>query len=152
MTAAFAPNRLELPATLEQVPRFLEYIHQAAHQAGLAAARVINLELAAEEALVNICNHAYAEPAVPGTTLCQVRVTDTTLSVDLIDSGPPYNPLARPDPDTTLTLEQRVPGGLGIFMVKQLSDAVSYRREHGQNVLTIEMRRISTAAAAGERE
>ena len=145
MTSEFAPQRLELPATLEQLPLFLDHIRQAAQLAGLAAARVMNLELAAEEALVNICNHAYAKSSAVGSALCQVTLTASAVRVELMDSGAAYNPLARLDPDTTLTLEQRQPGGLGILMVKQLSDAVSYRRELGQNVLVIEMRRSALA-------
>ena len=149
MTLTCAANRLELPATLEQLPLFLNHIRKAAQAAGLMAGRVLHLELAAEEALVNICNHAYSASNAVGMAVCQVTLTATALRVELIDSGAAYNPLARPDPDTALSLEQRIPGGLGVLMLKQLSDAVYYRREYEQNVLTIEMQRMVDAQGEG---
>lgn len=55
----------------------------------------------------------------------------------ILDSGVPYDPLAKEDPDITLPAEKRQIGGLGIFMVKKSMDEVRYRRENGQNVFTM---------------
>jgi anti-sigma regulatory factor (Ser/Thr protein kinase) len=63
------------------------------------------------------------------------------LTVEIVDEGPPFDPLARPDPDITLDLEDRQPGGLGILMIRQFTDDVAYRREDGRNVLTIRMQK-----------
>ena len=57
--------------------------------------------------------------------------------MEIIDEGPPFDPLARPDPNTTLGLDEREPGGLGVFLIKQLVSEVSYRRQEDRNVLTI---------------
>ena len=54
-----------------------------------------------------------------------------------MDSGVPYNPLAREDPDITLSAEERGIGGLGIFMVKKSMDDVKYRYEDGKNILPL---------------
>ncbi|MCP4452100.1 MAG: ATP-binding protein, partial [Planctomycetes bacterium] len=53
------------------------------------------------------------------------------------DQGPAFDPLDRPDPDTTLSVDDRAIGGLGIFLTKQMMDDVSYERRQGKNVLTL---------------
>jgi anti-sigma regulatory factor (Ser/Thr protein kinase) len=131
---------LRLPAELDQLPIFLGHVRQTAETAGLMDAQGARLELAVEEALVNVFNYAYAGQAHAGAVTCRVMVETDGLTVEIVDEGPPFDPLARPDPDTALELEQRQPGGLGIFMIRQLTDEVNYRREAGQNVLTIRMR------------
>ena len=134
---------LRLPAELDQLPVFLDHVRQTAQVAGLAEAQGTRLELAVEEALVNVFNYAYARQPNPGAVLCRIGVAVDGLTVEIIDEGPPFDPLSQPDPDTALELEQRQPGGLGIFMIRQLTDEVSYRREEGQNVLTIRMQKGS---------
>ena len=57
--------------------------------------------------------------------------------ITFIDSGMPYDPLARPDPDVTLPAEEREIGGLGIYMVKKSMDNISYEYKDGKNILTI---------------
>jgi anti-sigma regulatory factor (Ser/Thr protein kinase) len=131
---------LRRPAELDQLPIFLGHVRQTAETAGLMDAQGARLELAVEEALVNVFNYAYAGQAHAGAVTCRVMVETDGLTVEIVDEGPPFDPLARPDPDTALELEQRQPGGLGIFMIRQLADEVSYRREAGRNVLTIRMR------------
>ena len=132
---------LRLPAELDQLPIFLDHVRQTAQVAGLADAQGILLELAVEEALVNVFNHAYARQDNRGAVTCRVGVEVDGLMGEIVDEGPRFDPLARPDPDTALELEQRQPGGLGILMIRQLTDEVSYRREEDQNVLTIRMRK-----------
>lgn len=132
---------LRLPAELDQLPVFLDHVRQIAEAAELAEAQGTRLELAVEEALVNVFHYAYASQSHPGSVLCRVKVEANSLTVEIVDEGPPFDPLARPDPDTALELEQRQPGGLGIFMIRQLTDEVSYRREEGRNVLTIRVRK-----------
>ncbi|MDQ5910209.1 MAG: serine/threonine-protein kinase RsbW [Pseudomonadota bacterium] len=144
MTAEPADNptfNLQLPAELEYLPTFLDHVRQAIEVAGLADAHGTRLELAVEEALVNVFNYAYAGQNHPGAVTCQAIVAEGDLTVEIIDEGPPFDPLARPDPDTTLELDQRQPGGLGIFMIQKLADEVGYRREDSRNVLLIRMRK-----------
>ena len=135
-----------LPAELDHLPAFLDHVRQMAEVAGVAAAQASRLELAVEEALVNVCNYAYIGQTPTGAVRCRVTVRPEGLQVDIADEGPPFDPLARPDPDTALELDQREPGGLGILLIKSLVSEVSYRREQGQNVLTIRMDQ-----AAGEK-
>ena len=57
--------------------------------------------------------------------------------ITFIDNGVPYDPLAKADPDTTLSAEERDFGGLGIFMVKKTMDEIAYEYKDGQNILVI---------------
>lgn len=132
---------LRLPAELGQLPAFLDYVRRMAEAAGLPEDRAARLELAVEEALANVCGYAYADRARAGSVLCRVEIRPAGLAVEIVDEGAPFDPLARADPDTTLDIDRREPGGLGILLVKRLVDDLAYRREAGQNVLIIEMHR-----------
>lgn len=132
---------LLLPAELDQLPVFLDYVRRMAGVAGLSDAQGSRLELAVEEALVNICGYAYVDRAQAGRVLCWIETRPDGVVVNIADEGSPFDPLARPDPDTALDLDQREPGGLGILLIKSLVSDVAYRREHDRNVLMIEMRK-----------
>lgn len=96
-----------------------------------------NIRLAVEEATENIVQYAYAE----GEGYVVVKTekdSDNKLTITMRDEGVPFNPLAKDDPDITLSAEDRQIGGLGIFLCKQLMDKVIYLFENGCNVLTME--------------
>lgn len=132
---------LRLPAELDRLPAFLDYVRRMAEVAGLPEDRAARLELAVEETLVNVFGHAYPDRTRAGTVLCRCAARPDGLTVEIVDEGAPFDPLARADPDTTLDIDRREPGGLGILLVKRLVDDLAYRREAGQNVLIIEMHR-----------
>jgi anti-sigma regulatory factor (Ser/Thr protein kinase) len=92
------------------------------------------LALAVEEIFVNIANYAYENG---GEAQIVVDEQGDKLSLSFIDCGIPYNPLIKEDPDVTLSAEQRQIGGLGIFMVKKLTDGCEYMYKDGRNIFTI---------------
>lgn len=94
------------------------------------------LHLAVEELVSNIVNYAYPVGA-DGKIDINVSADDSKITLDFIDSGTPFNPLLKEDPDTTLGIRERAIGGLGIFLVKQTMNEVTYRYEDGHNILTI---------------
>ena len=98
----------------------------------------MQIDVAVEEIFVNVAHYAYA-PEVGNVTV-QVETAPETkrVTITFIDRGVPYDPLAKPDPDVTLSAEDRQIGGLGIFMVKKSMDDMKYEYRDGQNVLTIE--------------
>lgn len=95
------------------------------------------IRLSVEEAVENVVKYAY-EGGIgwleAGTRLDQDRLQ---LTIELRDAGVPFNPLDKPDPDITLSAEERSIGGLGIFLCKNLMDDISYRYEDGNNILTM---------------
>ena len=91
--------------------------------------------IAAEEIFVNIASYAYGQET--GSAEIRMTVEDGCAGIEFRDSGTPFDPLAKADPDVTLPAEERQIGGLGIFMVKKSMDDVQYRYEGGENILTI---------------
>ena len=97
----------------------------------------MQIDIAVEELYVNIANYAYA----PGEGDAIVRVETSqeprAITITFLDRGVPYDPLAKPDPDVTLSAEERQIGGLGIYMAKKTMDDMRYEYRDGQNILTI---------------
>jgi serine/threonine-protein kinase RsbW len=99
----------------------------------------MEIELAVEEALANICLYAY--PASKGEVEVRCMQDETRhLLIELIDSGIPFDMLARPAPDFTLDAAQRPLGGLGIPLIRTLMDNTTYHREGTRNILRLTAR------------
>ena len=113
------------------------FIDEQLEEAGCSMPAQIDIDVAVEELFVNIASYAYGEEI--GVAVVQVSVHEDPLSVEItfMDNGEQYDPLAKPDPDTTLSAKERKKGGLGIFMVKKSMDNVSYEYKDGKNILTI---------------
>ena len=92
-----------------------------------------------EEMVVNVFHYAYPKDQDAENAMLTVEMwtENGILGITLIDSGIPYNPLEKEDPDITLSAEERQIGGLGIFMVKKKMDKVDYRYEDGKNIFTM---------------
>ena len=100
----------------------------------------MQIDVAIDELLANIASYAYDLDAGETTVRFDFDADTRTVSLTFIDSGVPYDPLAKPDPDVTLSVEEREVGGLGIFLVKKTMDDMTYARQDGHNVLTIRKR------------
>ena len=97
----------------------------------------MQLDIAVEELFVNIANYAYVPDTGKATIRLEINEEPLSVSITFIDNGVPYDPLAKADPDITLSAEERAIGGLGIFMVKKSMDDMFYEYKDSQNVLTI---------------
>ena len=95
------------------------------------------IDIAVEELFVNIAHYAYKPDTGPATVRVEVEKEPPAICITFIDHGVPYDPLAREDPDITLSAEERRIGGLGIFMVKKSMDSIEYEYKDGQNILHI---------------
>ena len=106
------------------------------------------IALAVEEIFVNIARYAYGQNACvrstkseqpaseAGSVTVRISVNDEII-IEYEDYGMPFNPLERVDPDISLSLEERGIGGLGIYMVKKVMDAIKYRYEDNKNILVM---------------
>lgn len=130
-------KELEILAVLDNLDEVLQFIDEVLEGADCPMKTMMQIDLAVEEIFVNIASYAYQ----PGTGQAKIQVTvnDEPESADIRfeDSGVPYNPLEKEDPDVTLSADDRAIGGLGIYMVKKSVDEVSYERRNGKNILTI---------------
>ena len=97
----------------------------------------MQVDVAVEELFVNIAHYAYAPDTGSATIRVAPRQDPKGVAITFVDRGVPYDPLAKEDPDVTLSAEERQIGGLGIYMVKKSMDDMQYEYRDGQNVLTI---------------
>ena len=115
---------------------------QAEHwlQSHSPSAQTLNLLLTAiEELVLNCIDYGY-DDSDPHTISLVLFIDRETLTLTVIDDGRPFDPLAAPPPDLSLPVEARPVGGLGIYLLRQLSDQVAYERRNGANHLTITKR------------
>lgn len=140
---------LRLVADLDALESVTGFARQGARAAGLPEMCWGQLDLVVEEIFVNVVRHAYANrPAgLAEISYCVPRAG--LLSVEISDQGPQYNPLTLREPNLPATLEERQVGGLGVFLVRQLTETLEYRREGAWNRLRFEISAAS-AASAGE--
>ncbi len=131
-------KKLVVEASDKNLDKVLVFVDEQLDALNCPAKAKIQINIALEELFVNISHYAY-DPAV-GTAEVQVSAKSEPPAVEItfIDEGRPYDPLAKPDPDVTLSAEERQIGGLGIYMVKKSMDDVRYRYERGRNILTIQ--------------
>ena len=97
----------------------------------------MQIDVAVEEIYVNIANYAYAPETGKAYISVRPDPENASVTIEFRDNGIPFDPLAKADPDVTLSAEERNIGGLGIYMVKKSMDAMEYSRKDGQNILTI---------------
>ena len=130
-------KELVVPAEIEKLPEVLAFIESQLDEMECPVKAQMQISVASEEVFVNIANYAYK----PGSGTATVHVMHTTdpamAAITFIDSGTPFNPLEKDDPDISLSAEEREIGGLGIYMTKKTMDDVSYEYKDGQNRLTI---------------
>ncbi len=133
-------RELTLAATVENIAAATAFVDEQLEALDCPMRAQMQIDVAIDELFGNIAHYAYA----PGTGEATVRVgfdeAARLVSLTFIDSGVPYNPLEKEDPDVTLSAEERAVGGLGIFMVKKIMDGMAYERIDGRNVLTIQKR------------
>lgn len=127
-----AMQKLNLAPTLENLPRASAFFEDALTAADLPMKLVAQVNVVVDELFSNIARYSGATTATLGCA-----ISGGVLTLRFTDNGRPYDPTAKPDPDVTLSAEERDIGGLGIFMVKQLMDTVDYEYADGLNILTV---------------
>ena len=128
-TADFVSDRSELT----KLEGFTEDFAQGA---GLSDKDLFALQIIVEELVTNVIDYG-GVPAGEHAVRVDLSTEDGELLIRITDRGAEYNPLLREDPDVTLSAEERPIGGLGVHFCKKLTDAQSYARVDGQNVLTL---------------
>ena len=130
-------KELTIAATTENLPVVTAFVNEQLEQLDCPPKAQMQIDIAIDELFGNIAHYAY-NPEI-GQATVRVEVIEEPLSVVItfIDNGVPYDPLAKADPDTTLSAEERDIGGLGIYMVKKSMDDITYEYRDGQNILAI---------------
>ena len=130
-------KELTIAATVENIETVTDFVNEQLEAYDCPMKAQMQIDIAIDELFGNIAHYAY-NPEI-GKATVRVEVVEDPLSVVItfIDNGVPYDPLAKADPDTTLSAEERDIGGLGIYMVKKSMDDITYEYKDGQNILKI---------------
>ena len=130
-------SEITIEAKIENLDEVLGFVDGQLEELECPMKAQMQIDVAVEEIFVNIASYAYA----PGIGNAVVRFESsqdpTSVTITFIDSGIPYDPVRKDDPDVTLSAEERGIGGLGIYMAKKAMDDMKYVYRDGQNILSI---------------
>lgn len=119
---------LRLAAEEEGLGRATAFLRAGGEAAGLPEERLGELDLVVEELFVNVARYS-------GAGVVELRYTSApgVLETEIADDGQAFDPLTRAKPELDLPLEKRPVGGLGIFLVRQMTRELTYERDAGWN-------------------
>jgi sigma-B regulation protein RsbU (phosphoserine phosphatase) len=129
-------DSITLPNDISTIPQLNEFVDVVCESVNLEMAETMSLNLALEEAVVNVMDYAYPNGGQGDVTI-KAKSDKKNLVFVIIDSGIPFDPTQKEEVDTTLSAEERSIGGLGIHLVRNIMDNVSYERIDDKNVLTL---------------
>lgn len=127
---------LTLTNDLKRVPRLNTFIDEVCEANGFDMATTMQINLAIEEAVVNVMNYAYPE-GTKGDITIETKANNNEVFFIISDTGKPFDPTAKAEVDITLSAEDRAIGGLGIHLIRQIMDHINYERVDGHNILTL---------------
>jgi sigma-B regulation protein RsbU (phosphoserine phosphatase) len=137
-TDDIAGHRQEISISNElgEIDRVNDTFNEFAEQCGIPMPVSLKVNMVFDELLNNVISYAYGDEEAHSIEVIMER-SGERLSISISDDGQPFNPFTREDPDTTLSLEERDIGGLGIHLVKKVMDESTYQRRHNRNVVTL---------------
>ena len=131
-----AGRRLTLHNDIQQISLLPGFVDALAQEKHLEPDVTAQLNLALEEAVTNVISYAYPE-GTDGTVDIDARTDGGTITFIISDTGKAFDPTSREVVDVSAGLDERPIGGLGIHLIRQIMDVVSYERKDGRNILTI---------------
>ena len=139
-----------VPADISHYPVLSQHLEATLARHHCPGKATHHLLLALEEAFVNIAHYAYPEGTGEAMVECRIEpCCDESCAAEgqnikavlcFRDRGKAFNPLEQPEPDTSLVLSERMPGGLGIHILHKMMDTLEYQRQDGENILTLTKR------------
>lgn len=139
------PNRsvhLRVRNDLSEVLRIVTALEEICDAGGVPADVKADVTLAVDEIISNVIRHGEADESIE----VRVDLLDNAVRIEIEDDGKAFNPLTAPAPKFDVPIEERRPGGMGIFLTKHMMSEITYKRTNGRNVL--EMRRAFGSDAA----
>ena len=129
---------IEVEAKLDNLTRAAEFMDTTLSKWDVPADKRGRLALAADEVITNVFLYAYPDEE-KGTVTISLQHDGRRVSISVVDRGMPFDPTQHPEPDTSLTIEEREIGGLGIHLTRQMVDDLRYDRSGDENRLTLGM-------------
>ncbi len=135
-------RQLVVPGRFKSLPQIADFIGQVAREAGLDEDNVFHVQMAVDEACSNIVEHAYGAHAQGDITLTCHFEPESDFVVEIHDTGLPFDPNSVPDPPLGVALEDLPEGGLGLYFMRKLMDALHFEFDAQLgNTLTMVKRR-----------
>ena len=135
-TVAF-PITMTLDAVPENFAAVQDWIREHLASIPCSVRTLLELDMIVEEVFINIANYAYGKQIGKAWVDLSMDDSGKHLIMTFRDKGIPYDPLKKETPDLKSPAEKRAIGGLGIFLVHEYSDSLSYQYKDGENQLTI---------------
>ena len=129
-------RRLKIPGRYENVPKAVQFVAEAAAEAGLGEKATFHSQMSVDEACTNIIEHAYGGED-KGDIHITARAEPGVLTITLIDHGQPFNPDSVPPPHIDTDPAKIEPGGLGLHLMRKLMDDVTFTFGEKQNKLVM---------------
>lgn len=124
---------LSLQAKMDEIDHLRPYMEKVGQQAAISESEGKRLRLAVEEAVANIINYGEATSMILTAT-----ISDEEICLTIDDDGKPFDPTIAVTTDLSIPADQRPPGGLGIILLRKLTDRQAYQRTiEGHNILTL---------------
>ena len=133
-------KELTIAATVENIETVTDFVNEQLEALDCPMKAQMQIDIAIDELFSNIAHYSYNPEVGQATVRVEVVENPLAVTITFIDNGIPYDPLAKEDPDLTLSAEERQIGGLGIYMVKKSMDEITYEYKDGQNILSIKKR------------
>ena len=130
-------KEIHVDSKIENIPEVMDFVRAELETLGCSEQVKAQFKMAVDELFGNICLYAYGEGAGPVTVSVGLEGDPPAATVAFCDSGSPYNPLEADLPDIGLDIEDRPVGGLGIFLIREMMDSMSYEYKDGCNVLKL---------------
>ena len=130
-------KELNIEAKIENINTVIDFVNDELDSLNCEQKIKSQIDIAIDELFSNIANYAYDPSVGPATVRVEVNRDPLSIVITFIDHGVPYDPLKKADPNVNLSLDDRVEGGLGIFLVKKSMDSIEYEYKDGQNILRI---------------
>jgi anti-sigma regulatory factor (Ser/Thr protein kinase) len=137
-------SSIQLPAKIENMELLVQFISDIARKLGFSGKRIKEIELATEEALVNIINYAYPDHSGNIKVTCSQDPTNGSCKdsskafvIKIEDTGIAFDIMSLKDPDISTGISDREVGGLGVFLIRKLMDKVLYHRKNKKNILEL---------------
>ena len=132
-------KQLVIRNSVEELNRVVAFLEQLEEEWQFPAGSIIPINLVLDEALSNVIFYAYEE----GSTheiMIDVDYDSNQLAITVTDTGKPFDPTQKEEPDIHLPADQRPIGGLGIFLMRKIMDEISYQRSGQENILRMTKR------------
>jgi serine/threonine-protein kinase RsbW len=126
---------------IREIPAVSARLEDTMGAAGFLPDEILDTQLAVEDVITNIIVHGYKKTGCPIHLSC--RFIPGGIRIEVADSAPRFDPLSIPEPEIGGDIYERKIGGLGVFLVRQVMDGISYRYENGKNILTMEKRKAA---------